>query len=111
MAARSFQKGSHPRLMGWAQPRAPFILYVTGAPGSATDTSDTASDTTCRVGPLGVSSVHATGTNREGSLAMDAQSSAVSFGRLLRQYRRAAGLTQETLAEQAGYSAIYLRKL
>ncbi len=42
---------------------------------------------------------------------MDAQSSAVSFGRLLRQYRRAAGLTQETLAEQAGYSAIYLRKL
>src|SRR5512146_1896479 len=42
---------------------------------------------------------------------MDAPSPAISFGRLLRQYRRAAGLTQETLAEQAGYSAIYLRKL
>ncbi|HEX6779361.1 MAG TPA: AAA family ATPase, partial [Ktedonobacterales bacterium] len=42
---------------------------------------------------------------------MDAQSPALSFGRLLRQYRRAAELTQEALAEQAGYSAIYLRKL
>ncbi len=42
---------------------------------------------------------------------MDGSSFSLSFGRLLRQYRRAAGLTQERLAEQAGYSAIYLRKL
>jgi tetratricopeptide (TPR) repeat protein len=42
---------------------------------------------------------------------MDAQPPAISFGRLLRQHRRAAGLTQEALAEQAGYSAVYLRKL
>jgi tetratricopeptide (TPR) repeat protein/transcriptional regulator with XRE-family HTH domain len=37
--------------------------------------------------------------------------SAESFGRLLKQYRRSAELTQEALAERAGYSAIYLRKL
>ncbi len=42
---------------------------------------------------------------------MNGSSSTLSFGRLLRHYRRAAGLTQEGLAEQAGYSAIYLRKL
>ncbi len=41
---------------------------------------------------------------------MDAASSE-SFGRLLKQFRRSAELTQEALAERAGYSAIYLRKL
>ena len=41
---------------------------------------------------------------------MDAASSE-SFGRLLKQYRRSAELTQEALAELAGYSAVYLRKL
>src|SRR5579871_3899339 len=41
---------------------------------------------------------------------MDAASSE-SFGRLLKQYRRSAELTQEALAERAGYSAVYLRKL
>jgi tetratricopeptide (TPR) repeat protein len=41
---------------------------------------------------------------------MEAASSE-SFGQLLKRYRRAAELTQEALAEQAGYSAIYLRKL
>src|SRR4029077_9364698 len=40
---------------------------------------------------------------QEGS-GMDAASSP-SFGVLLRTYRRAAGLTQEALAEQAGVSA------
>ena len=34
-----------------------------------------------------------------------------SFGLLLKRYRRAAGLTQETLAERAGYSTTYLSKL
>ncbi len=33
------------------------------------------------------------------------------FGMLLKQYRRAAGFTQEALARQAGYSSIYIRKL
>src|SRR5579885_752304 len=46
----------------------------------------------------------------EGSHAMDA-ASYESFGRLLKQFRRSAELTQEALAERAGYSAIYLRKL
>ncbi len=41
---------------------------------------------------------------------MDTTSSE-SFGRLLKQYRRSAELTQEALAERAGYSAVYLRKL
>ncbi len=36
---------------------------------------------------------------------------AVSFGVLLKRYRRAAHFTQELLAERAGYSAIYLSKL
>jgi tetratricopeptide (TPR) repeat protein len=34
-----------------------------------------------------------------------------SFSQLLKRYRRAAELTQEALAERAGYSAVYLRKL
>src|SRR5690242_10166815 len=42
---------------------------------------------------------------------MNVSTPSLSFGRLLRHYRRAAGLTQEGLAERAGYSAIYLRKL
>jgi predicted ATPase/DNA-binding XRE family transcriptional regulator len=50
------------------------------------------------------------GLLKEGSHAMDAASSE-SFGRLLKQFRRSAELTQEALAERAGYSAIYLRKL
>ena len=33
------------------------------------------------------------------------------FGALLKRYRRAAGLTQEALAERAGYSAVYIRML
>ena len=35
----------------------------------------------------------------------------LSFGLLLKRYRRAAGLTQEMLAERAGYSTTYLSKL
>src|SRR5215469_9993428 len=34
-----------------------------------------------------------------------------SFGSLLKQYRRAAGFTQAALAEQAGYSTVYIGKL
>ena len=34
-----------------------------------------------------------------------------SFGGLLRVYRRAAGLTQEQLAERAGYSTVYVSML
>ena len=34
-----------------------------------------------------------------------------SFGRMLRQYRRAAGLTQEEMAELAGISPRELRKI
>jgi len=34
-----------------------------------------------------------------------------AFGALLRRYRRAAGLTQETLAERAGYSVVYIGML
>jgi transcriptional regulator with XRE-family HTH domain/tetratricopeptide (TPR) repeat protein len=34
-----------------------------------------------------------------------------SFGHLLKRHRRAAGLTQEQLAERAGYSATYVAKL
>lgn len=34
-----------------------------------------------------------------------------AFGALLRRYRRAAGLTQEALAERAGYSAVYVGML
>jgi transcriptional regulator with XRE-family HTH domain len=33
------------------------------------------------------------------------------FGSLLKRYRRAANLTQEMLAERAGYSVTYLSKL
>jgi transcriptional regulator with XRE-family HTH domain len=33
------------------------------------------------------------------------------FGALLRRYRRAAGLTQQTLAERAGYSVVYVSML
>lgn len=36
---------------------------------------------------------------------------ALSFGVLLKRYRRAAGLTQEALAARAGYSAVYIRML
>jgi transcriptional regulator with XRE-family HTH domain len=35
----------------------------------------------------------------------------LSFGTLLKRYRRAAELSQEQLAERAGYSAVYIRKL
>jgi transcriptional regulator with XRE-family HTH domain/tetratricopeptide (TPR) repeat protein len=35
----------------------------------------------------------------------------IPFGHLLKQLRAANGLTQEALAERAGYSAIYIRKL
>src|ERR1044071_781088 len=34
-----------------------------------------------------------------------------AFGRLLKQYRRSAHLTQETLAERVGYSADYISML
>jgi predicted ATPase/DNA-binding XRE family transcriptional regulator len=36
---------------------------------------------------------------------------APSFGSLLKRYRRAAGLTQEALAERAGYSGVYIGML
>ncbi len=35
----------------------------------------------------------------------------LSFGALLKQFRRAAELSQEQLGERAGYSAVYIRKL
>src|SRR5690242_5662051 len=35
----------------------------------------------------------------------------MTCGQLLRQYRQAAGITQEALAERSGYSANYLSKL
>src|SRR5579859_7488713 len=37
--------------------------------------------------------------------------SRLSFGALLKSYRRAAELSQEALAEKAGYSVVYIRKL
>lgn len=40
-----------------------------------------------------------------------ARSAADSFGRLLRAYRRSARLTQEQLAERAGYSTVYVSML
>jgi len=38
-------------------------------------------------------------------------SDAVAFGDVLKRYRRIAGLTQEALAERAGYSTVYVRML
>ena len=40
-----------------------------------------------------------------------AEDAPASCGQLLQRYRRAAGLTQEDLAERAGYSANYIGKL
>jgi tetratricopeptide (TPR) repeat protein len=42
---------------------------------------------------------------------METPASSLSFAALLKRYRRAAGLTQEALAERAGYSTAYLSKL
>ena len=42
---------------------------------------------------------------------MEPPAAPLPFAALLKRYRRAAGLTQEALAEQAGYSVTYLSKL
>ncbi len=42
---------------------------------------------------------------------MEEPTQTLSFGMLLKRYRRAANLTQELLAERAGYSTTYLSKL
>lgn len=42
---------------------------------------------------------------------METPASLLSFATLLKRYRREAGLTQEALAERAGYSSAYLSKL
>jgi tetratricopeptide (TPR) repeat protein/transcriptional regulator with XRE-family HTH domain len=48
-------------------------------------------------------------SNRRGKSAPSTPSP--PFGELLKQYRRAAGLTQEMLAERAGYSTVYVSML
>ena len=42
---------------------------------------------------------------------MEESTQTMPFGMLLKRYRRAADLTQEMLAERAGYSITYVSKL